>query len=152
MFQWIKSGAISTLAVPICIFKIIRSPLSSFAVDKNVIVKERTFDSHPLTEIQSLHPAVSTSKELALPTAHLNNNKMIIQPGQYIALKDGLCHYILRGPEEGKLFILLHGISVYSFIWMKLATELNKNGYRVLMFDILLKIFTSLRRDVFPMH
>jgi pimeloyl-ACP methyl ester carboxylesterase len=59
-------------------------------------------------------------------------------PGKYADLSLGKTHYIFKGPIEDKsapLVILLHGVSVFSFIWNRFAELLEARGYRVLCFD-----------------
>jgi len=55
--------------------------------------------------------------------------------GELISLKYGKTHYILTGPEDGPLIIFLHGVSLFSFVWNRLAQLLVGRGYRVLLFD-----------------
>ena len=58
-------------------------------------------------------------------------------PGKFIELKDGVTHYRLVGPEEGKLLVLIHGGMVSGmYAWEKNVDFLSRNGYKVLMYDL----------------
>lgn len=53
----------------------------------------------------------------------------------FIDLPDGTVHYLLSGPEDGPLVVLIHGFSVPSFVWNDYVKPLNDAGYRVLAYD-----------------
>jgi pimeloyl-ACP methyl ester carboxylesterase len=55
--------------------------------------------------------------------------------GSYIALPDGITHYQLAGPDDGRLIVMLHGFSVPNFVWGPTFDALAQAGYRVLRFD-----------------
>lgn len=57
-------------------------------------------------------------------------------PGQFMALTDGQTHYLLEGPADGVPVVLIHGVTVPSFIWDETARELAANGFRVLRPDL----------------
>lgn len=42
--------------------------------------------------------------------------------------------YWLFGPETGRKVVLIHGLSVPSLIWKRIAPELAKKGARVLVY------------------
>jgi len=56
--------------------------------------------------------------------------------GAFVETKHGRTHYILKGPEDGDLVIFSHGVSLFGFVWTKLAQYLIAKGYRVLIYDI----------------
>eukprot|EP00961_Rhodomonas_salina_P202207 2727177-Rhodomonas_salina.1 len=56
------------------------------------------------------------------------------QPGQKSSLGT---HYVLKGPQEGRLILCVHGIGAYSACFDKLAAALVNVGYRVLQYDLM---------------
>lgn len=64
-------------------------------------------------------------------------------PGAFVETKHGKTHYILRGPENGPLVVFSHGVSLFCFVWMKLAEQFNKKGFRVLIYDILFHFYEN---------
>ncbi len=56
-------------------------------------------------------------------------------PGSFIQLSDGVTHYELRGPDTGRLVILVHGFSVPYYIWDSTFSKLADAGFRVLRYD-----------------
>jgi pimeloyl-ACP methyl ester carboxylesterase len=76
-------------------------------------------------------------------------------PGKYADLSLGKTHYIFKGPVEDKsapLVILLHGVSVFSFIWNRFAELLEARGYRVLCFDFYGHGFSSVPNVKYTRH
>lgn len=70
------------------------------------------------------------------------------EPGDFMETQHGRTHYFLKGPIEDRrspLVLLLHGASVFSFIYMRFAHLLASRGYRVLMFGK--RSSTFLRRN-----
>ncbi len=57
-------------------------------------------------------------------------------PGSFIPLTDGITHYDLSGPEDGKTVVLVHGFSSPSFIWDPVFEALSKDDFRVLRYDL----------------
>ena len=55
--------------------------------------------------------------------------------GTYIRLSDGITHYKLEGPNDGKLVVLVHGGTVPMWTWDKQVKALKTAGYRVLSYD-----------------
>lgn len=55
--------------------------------------------------------------------------------GSFIELTDGVTHYELRGPDTGKLVVLVHGFSVPYYIWDSTYPKLIEQGFRVLRYD-----------------
>ncbi|MHA2108562.1 MAG: alpha/beta fold hydrolase [Candidatus Hodarchaeales archaeon] len=56
--------------------------------------------------------------------------------GSFVQLTDGVTHYELSGPEDGKMVVLVHGFSSPSFIWDPVFKDLPKEGFRVLRYDL----------------
>ncbi len=58
-----------------------------------------------------------------MPFPYLNETKELNEAvrreisGSFIALKDGVTHYELSEPKEGRAIVLVHGFSVPSFIY-----------------------------------
>ncbi len=57
-------------------------------------------------------------------------------PGSFIKTPFGIIHYELAGPDTGKTVVLVHGLSVPSYIWEPAFSDLVDSGYRVLCFDL----------------
>jgi pimeloyl-ACP methyl ester carboxylesterase len=55
--------------------------------------------------------------------------------GTYVKLSDGVTHYKLSGPADGKLVVLVHGGTVPLWTWDKQIEALIEAGYRVLSYD-----------------
>ncbi len=55
--------------------------------------------------------------------------------GDFITLKDGVISYYLRGPQDGNIVVLVHGLSTPKFVWDGNVDALTTAGYRVLAFD-----------------
>lgn len=56
-------------------------------------------------------------------------------PGKFVALHDGVTHYIVDGPDTGRTVLLVHGFSVPAYIWDSTAAFLAQHGYRVVRYD-----------------
>ena len=56
-------------------------------------------------------------------------------PGSFVQLSDGFTHYELKGPDTGKVVVLVHGFSVPYYIWDSSITHLSNAGFRVLAYD-----------------
>ncbi len=56
-------------------------------------------------------------------------------PGKFVALHDGVTHYLLDGPDTGRAVVLVHGFSVPAYIWDSTASFLAAQGYRVVRYD-----------------
>jgi pimeloyl-ACP methyl ester carboxylesterase len=65
----------------------------------------------------------------------LNKNEREKLGGTYINLSDGVTHYKLRGPDKGKVVVLVHGGTVPIWTWDKLSKFLNDAGFRTLSYD-----------------
>jgi pimeloyl-ACP methyl ester carboxylesterase len=55
--------------------------------------------------------------------------------GTYVKLSDGVTHYNLTGPVDGKLAVLVHGGTVPIWTWDEQIDVLSDAGYRVLTYD-----------------
>lgn len=49
-------------------------------------------------------------------------------PGDFIQLKDGIICYYWKGPENGNIVVLVHGISTPKFVWDGNVDALIKAG------------------------
>lgn len=56
--------------------------------------------------------------------------------GSFIKLQDGVVHYDIAGPAEGKTVVLVHGFSTWSFTWDATFQALVQAGFRVLRYDL----------------
>ena len=57
-------------------------------------------------------------------------------PGAYLTLGDGVTHYEVAGPADGRVAVLVHGFSVPSYIWDPTFAALREAGYRVIRYDL----------------
>lgn len=57
-------------------------------------------------------------------------------PGQFVALRDGVTHYDLAGPETGPPVVLIHGYFTPYFTWEHTVDPLVEAGFRVLRYDL----------------
>ncbi|MYM73276.1 alpha/beta fold hydrolase [Duganella sp. FT134W] len=57
-------------------------------------------------------------------------------PGDYLTLGDGVTHYEVAGPDNGRVAVLVHGFSVPSYIWDPTFAALRDAGYRVIRYDL----------------
>jgi len=58
-------------------------------------------------------------------------------PGSFAALDDGVVHYDLVGPQDGRTVVLVHGGGLCaSDAWTPVADSLVRAGYRVLLYDL----------------
>jgi len=56
--------------------------------------------------------------------------------GSYVKLPEGVTHYELTGPEDGRVVVLLHGATIPMYLWDAQAEALARAGYRVLRYDM----------------
>jgi len=68
-------------------------------------------------------------------TRELNESTRKGIAGSFVTLADGVTHYELGGPEDGKPVVLVHGFSVPYFIFDPLFEFLTRSGFRVLRYD-----------------
>ncbi len=57
--------------------------------------------------------------------------------GSFISLADGITHYELGGPENGRTVVLVHGFSSPYFIFDTTFEFLVNSGFRVLRYDLI---------------
>jgi pimeloyl-ACP methyl ester carboxylesterase len=57
-------------------------------------------------------------------------------PGQFVETTHGKTHYLLEGDPSAPLLVMVHGITVPSFIWDQSAQMMVDAGYRVLRLDL----------------
>lgn len=55
--------------------------------------------------------------------------------GQFARLTDGVTHYEIGGPPDGRIVVLAAGFSVPYYIWDPTFDALTKAGFRVLRYD-----------------
>ena len=67
----------------------------------------------------------------------LNETVRLQMDGLFVTLADGITHYELGGPANGKLVVLVHGFSVPYFIFDATFDFLVKSGFRVLRYDLI---------------
>ena len=72
--------------------------------------------------------------------------------GSFITLADGVTHYELGGPENGKLVVLVHGFSVPYFIYDPTFEFLINSGFRVLRYDLIGRGFSDRPRVAYDIH
>ena len=65
----------------------------------------------------------------------LNEDARTRLGGTYIKLSDGITHYKLEGPDNGKAVVLVHGGTVPIWTWDKQVRALNNAGFRTLSYD-----------------
>lgn len=68
-------------------------------------------------------------------------------PGSFIKLRDGYISYYWKGPSDGNIVVLVHGLSTPKFVWRGNVDTLTAAGNRVLAFDHLGRGFSD-RPDV----
>lgn len=66
----------------------------------------------------------------------LNQQTRATLDGSFIELADGFTHYELKGPENGKTIILVHGNAAPYFTWDNNIDALVEAGFRVLRYDV----------------
>jgi len=56
-------------------------------------------------------------------------------PGSFVQLPDGVMHYELAGPADGRLVVLIAGFSAPYTVWDPTFAALTQAGFRVLRYD-----------------
>lgn len=56
--------------------------------------------------------------------------------GSFVQLSQGVVHYELAGPADGRTVVLVHGFSVPYYIWDPTFDALTRAGFRVLRYDL----------------
>ena len=84
-------------------------------------------------------------------TKELNETTRKEAAGSFVTLSDGVTHYELGGPKDGKPVVLVHGFSVPLFIFDPLFDFLTSAGFQVLRYDLLGRGYSdrpSVRYDI----
>ena len=68
-------------------------------------------------------------------------------PGEFVKLEDGVVSYYWKGPENGNIVVLVHGLSTPKFVWDGNVDALVGAGKRVLVYDHLGRGFSD-RPDI----
>ncbi len=69
-------------------------------------------------------------------TLELNETTRADAPGSFVRLREGVTHYELAGPEEGRVVVLVHGFSVPYYIYDPTFEFLSASGFRTLRYDL----------------
>lgn len=85
-------------------------------------------------------------------TKELNDSTRKEADGSFIMLPDGVTHYQLGGPENGKPVVLVHGFSVPYFIFDPTFEFLTNSGFRVLRYDLIGRGFSDRPRAAYNIH
>ncbi len=85
-------------------------------------------------------------------TKELNESTRKEADGSFIMLADGMTHYELGGPENGKPVVLVHGFSVPYFIFDPTFEFLVKSGFRVLRYDLIGRGFSDRPRVAYDIR
>ena len=85
-------------------------------------------------------------------TKELNETARQYADGSFITLADGITHYELGGPEDGKLIVLVHGFSTPYFIFDPTFEFLIKSGFRVLRYDLFGRGYSDRPRVDYNIH
>ncbi|KAJ7806889.1 Alpha/Beta hydrolase protein [Mycena olivaceomarginata] len=93
--------------------------------------------SLPITQKQLPGPVDPGLANLPLNSrARVLYSEDFMEGGVYVQLPMGRVRYWLIGPTSGKKIVLVHGISIPSFAFARLAPILAAAGYRVLIYDL----------------
>ena len=76
-------------------------------------------------------------------TKELNEFTRRTASGSFITLADGVTHYELGGPSNGKTVVLVHGFSTPYFIFDTMFDFLVNSGFRVLRYDLIGRGFSD---------
>ncbi len=76
-------------------------------------------------------------------TQELNELTRRTASGSFITLADGVTHYQLGGPVNGKTVVLVHGFSTPYFIFDTTFDFLVHSGFRVLRYDLIGRGFSD---------
>lgn len=69
-------------------------------------------------------------------TDEITDEIRALQSGNSAKLSDGSVYYHLHGPEDGELVVLIHGMSMPSFVWDPNWEMLVEEGFQVLRYDL----------------
>ncbi|MDP1713809.1 MAG: alpha/beta hydrolase [Anaerolineales bacterium] len=93
-----------------------------------------------------------------MPFPYLNETKELNEAvrreigGSFVALADGVTHYELSGPKDGRIIVLVHGFSVPSFIYDPTFEFLVTAGFRVLRYDLIGRGYSDKPRACYDIH
>jgi pimeloyl-ACP methyl ester carboxylesterase len=65
----------------------------------------------------------------------LNDSIRALRGGTYVQLSQGMTHYELSGPTDGKIVVLIHGASLSMWVWDRQVKPLQEAGFQVLRYD-----------------
>jgi pimeloyl-ACP methyl ester carboxylesterase len=85
-------------------------------------------------------------------TKELNDITRQDADGSFIALREGVTHYELRGDESAPVVALVHGFSVPYFIFDPTFEFLTKSGFRVLRYDLIGRGWSDRPRVSYDIH
>jgi pimeloyl-ACP methyl ester carboxylesterase len=77
-----------------------------------------------------------TTSQLPDESLTLSEETRAALGGSFIALPEGVTHYELGGPPDGRPVVLVHGFSVPLYIWGPTFEALVGAGFRVLRYDL----------------
>jgi pimeloyl-ACP methyl ester carboxylesterase len=64
-------------------------------------------------------------------------------PGRFVESPGGRTHYVIEGPDDGELVVLVPGATLPLWVWRDLPANLASAGFRVLRYDLLGRGFSS---------
>jgi pimeloyl-ACP methyl ester carboxylesterase len=85
-------------------------------------------------------------------TKELNQATRKEADGSFVTLADGVTHYELGGPENGKVVVLAHGFSTPYFIFDTTFDFLVNSGFRVLRYDLIGRGYSDRPRVNYDIH
>ena len=85
-------------------------------------------------------------------TKELNESTRKEAKGSFVALADGVTHYELGGPQDGKPVALVHGFSTPYFIFDTTFAFLVNSGFRVLRYDLIGRGYSDRPRVDYNIH
>lgn len=143
MIRWFASVAVSTVTAPVSLLRFVTSAPSLLRETAKDLLPTKITQARQIFNEENLQESIVKEKDSSFAIDDrrvadaIGKGSLVSQPGEYIDLKHGTTHYFLKGPVDGPLIVLLHGVSVFSFVWNRIAELLIGRGYRVLTFDIL---------------
>ncbi|KAK7042081.1 hydrolase-4 domain-containing protein [Favolaschia claudopus] len=98
--------------------------------------------SHALASCPLTPKHIPTPTDPGMSSLPLNSRSRIVYPedflegGEYVQLPLGKVRYWLLGPPTGKKIVFIHGITIPSIAFAKIAPVLADAGFRVLLYDL----------------
>uniref|UniRef100_Q024P3 Alpha/beta hydrolase fold n=1 Tax=Solibacter usitatus (strain Ellin6076) TaxID=234267 RepID=Q024P3_SOLUE len=80
-------------------------------------------------------PRIIRYRNANLETRQLNSVVREKLPGSFVQLPDGVMHYEVAGPVDGRLVVLVAGFSAPYAVWDATFAGLTQAGFRVLRYD-----------------